>query len=476
MTAPAAPPSLRRQLAWRLALGLLAAWLAAVAGAGLVIRHRIDRIFDAALQETAERILPLAIMEIEATRLGHADRRPRADEGERHDDDEDHDEDDHDAPRTVRRLPQAAPHPEALSYVLRDRRGRMLIRSHDADPADFDPTASQGMSVSRDSRLYTRSTEGGGYTIQAVEPLSVRREALRATLGAMLLPLALAIPLALAGIRLILRRSLRPVDRLSAELGRRGAQDLSPIPAGALPAELVPIREAANRLFGRMSRALEAERGFSANAAHELRTPIAATLAQTQRLVREAPQGPLRDRALTVEAELKRMARLAEKLLQLARVEGGGVLADAPSDLAPVLAAVLADLGRDLPPGRILASLPDAPVMSHLDPDVFGVLARNLIENALRHGTPGTAVEVALTARAVLRVANDCPLLPPETLARLTTRFERAGSRAFGSGLGLTIVAAVAQVLGTELRMTSPRPGSAGGIVSEIALKAEDQD
>lgn len=148
----------------------------------------------------------------------------------------------------------------------------------------------------------------------------------------------------------------------------------------ALPAELAPIRDAANRLMERLWHALEAQRSFASNAAHELRTPIAATLAHTQRLVAEAPQGPLRERAIRVESELKRMVRLSEKLLQLARAEGAGVIAAQPQDMVPILAALIDDLSRDLPPRRIHLSLPDAAVSSHLDPDAFAVLARNLVE------------------------------------------------------------------------------------------------
>lgn len=455
-------PSLRRDLTWRLSLGLLLAWLLALAGAGLALKARTDRIFDSALQETAERILPLAIMETEADRY----RRDREGRRDRHDDDDHEDDDDH--PREIRRLPQAAEHDEYLTYLLRDRDGRVLVYSHDADLEAFDAEAPQGISTVAGHRLYTRSTENDRYTIQVVEPLSVRREALLATLALMLLPLALVLPLSVLAIRQTLRRGLRPVEVLAAEIGRRGAQDLSPLPAIDLKAELTPIRDAANRLMERVLQALEAERSFSSNAAHELRTPIAATLAHTQRLIDEAPQGPLRDRARQVEAELKRMTRLAEKLLQLARAEGGGVIAPQPHDLAPVLAALADDLGRDLPPGRIQLALPERPLMSRLDPDAFAVLARNLIENALSHGAADTPVAVELSSQGILSVANDGPVVAPEQLALLTTRFERAGSRAPGSGLGLTIAAGIASAMGGELRLSSPRPGRETGFLARV--------
>ena len=462
------PASLRRDLALRLSLGLLAAWLLALAGAGLVLKTRTDRIFDSALQETAERILPLAIMEITADNY----RRER-ERRDRHDDDDDHDRhhDDDDGPRVVRRTAQPVAHDEYLTYLLRDKSGAVLMRSHDADPAAFPDAARDGIASFAGHRIYTRQAEGGRFAIQAAEPLAVRRGALLATLALMLLPLAVLVPIALWGISWLVRRGLAPIEMLSATLGQRGAQDLSPVPDMALPAELTPIRDAANRLMERLWHALEAERSFASNAAHELRTPIAATLAQTQRLVAEAPQGPLRDRAIRVESELKRMARLSEKLLQLARAEGVGVIAAQPQDMVPILAALIDDLSRDLPPGRIHLSLPDAAVSSRLDPDAFAVLARNLVENAVLHGSADHPVAVTLTPSGTLKVTNDSAPVPPDTLARLTDRFELNGSRAAGSGLGMTIANSIAGAIGRELRLVSPLPGERRGFLAEVDIK-----
>lgn len=466
-------PSLRRALALRLSLGLLAAWLAALGGAGLVLKARTDRIFDSALQETAERILPLAIMEIEADRYRRdhqrSDRHDDHKDDRRKGDDDDEDDDDH-SPRIVRRTAQVSAHDEYLTYQLRDKAGAVLVRSHDADPAVFPARVEEGIASVAGHRVYTRKAEGGRYAIQAAEPLAVRRNALLATLGLMLLPLALLVPVALLGISRLVRRGLAPVETLSATLGRRGAQDLSPVPDMVLPAELAPIRDAANRLLARLSHALEAERSFASNAAHELRTPIAASLAHTQRLLAEAPPGPLRDRASQLETALKRMARLSEKLLQLARAEGGGVLAAEAQDMVPILAALIDDIGRDLPPGRIALSLPDRPVPSRLDPDAFAVLARNLVENALLHGTAAAPVEVTLTPGGTLRVTNDCAPVPPETLQRLTTRFERGGSRTDGSGLGLTIASSIAAAVGERLRLSSPPAPRSRGFMVEVEI------
>jgi two-component system OmpR family sensor kinase len=183
---------------------------------------------------------------------------------------------------------------------------------------------------------------------------------------------------------------------------------------------------------------------------------------------------------------LKRLALVAERLMQLARAEGGRLRLDHATDLAPVLRIVAGDLGRGEAPGRLALALPDGPVLSDLDPDAFAILCRNLIENALRHGDPAAPVEVTLGPDGRLVVANEGPVLPPALLARLTERFQRAArpepaaggtaggtagaGAGSGSGLGLAIVEAIATGAGVELSLHSPRPGRAGGFEARLLL------
>ncbi len=418
--------SLRGQLAVGVSAILVILWLGAVAGSTYVVHREIDESFDAALQETGERILPLAVVEL----IGS------------------------DATAAAQRILPIAQHDEKITYVIRDADGKILLYSHDADPKIFDPIKGQGFFTTQSHRIYSRSAVSGQYTIQVAEPLTHRQTALRETILAMLVPLGVLLPLSLIGVALWVRRGLRPLGHLSVALRLKGADDLTPLDLSGLRSELIPIQQAANRLMARLKRALQAERSFAANAAHELRTPIAATLAQTQRLVAESPEGPLRQRAAQVEAELKRLARLAEKLMQLARAEGGAMIAAEQADLVPILSVVLNDFNRSNP-GRITADMPKSAVLSRLDPDAFAVLARNLIENALVHGTQST-VAVALSPTGVFTVTNDCPAIPPEILSTLTMRFERAGARSSGSGLGLAIAAGIARGLGKDLTLLSP--------------------
>ena len=108
--------------------------------------------------------------------------------------------------------------------------------------------------------------------------------------------------------------------------------------------------------------------------------------------------------------------------------------------------------------------------MSDLDPDAFGILCRNLVDNALRHGAATSPVEVTLSESGLLTVANEGPVVPAETLSRLTTRFERASQHTSGSGLGLAIAAAIADRIGSRLVLRSPRPGKSSGFEAAVTL------
>jgi two-component system OmpR family sensor kinase len=145
--------------------------------------------------------------------------------------------------------------------------------------------------------LYGASALRETLFIEIAEPLGHRREAAREALFALLLPLLALIPVSLLGTWLFVRISLRSVLAYRRAVEARGVGDLSPIKVTRLPAEIDPLAEAVNHLLERLRKALEAERSFTANSAHELRTPLAATLAQIQRLHHEVPEGPLRLRA-----------------------------------------------------------------------------------------------------------------------------------------------------------------------------------
>jgi two-component system OmpR family sensor kinase len=372
----------------------------------------------------------------------------------------------------ARRMQALDEHEELLTYLVRDRAGKVLLQSHDADPELFEPRPAVGFRSTGTHRIYGEAAVNASIVIEVADPLVHRRDAAEEAVASLLLPLLVLVPVALFGAWWFVRRSMRPVLAFEAQIARRGAGDLAPVCGRRLPAELAPVAAAVNALLERLRRALEAERSFTANSAHELRTPIAATLAHAQRLVAESPAGPLRERAQQVEAALRRLARLAEKLMQLAQAEGGALLLHEARDLLPVVAHVVEEFSRDTASGTRLRLAPPetAALYSHLDADAFAILMRNLIENALRHGDADAAVDVSVSADGAIHVVNDGAVVSPETLRRLKARFERGGASAAGAGLGLAIAEAIASGAGGTLELRSPITGRAGGFEAIVRL------
>jgi two-component system, OmpR family, sensor kinase len=443
-----APSSLQARLALWLGALLTLLWLAAAAATALIIRHDLDAVFDSALQEAAQRLLPLAVVEI----VG------REEEG------------------VAQRLGVVREHDELFTYIVRDGAGRILLRSHAAIPDTFPAYDGPGFRATATHRLYSEEALQGTIRITVAEPLAHRTAVAREVRMGLGLPLLVVIPAALLAILLAVRRSLAPLRRFRDRLAERGARDLTPVPSTDLPSELAPVAATVNALLERLKAAFEAERSFAANAAHELRTPLAGAIAQAQRLQAETRDETAAERAAEIEAVLKRLTRRTERLLQLARAEGARLRLDRPADLRPALRLVVDDIRRGGAGGRVALHLPDAPVLSELDPDAVGIVCRNLVDNALRHGDPAAPVEVTLTPDSRLIVANDGPVVPAEVLARLADRFERGSPDQEGSGLGLAIVTAIAERLGSRLEFRSPRPGHASGLEVSMNLSASETD
>lgn len=437
-----------RSLQWRLGLWLgivlTLVWIAAASVTAIIARDEIEEVFDSALQETAQRILPLAVVDI----LG------REEQG------------------ISQRLAAIRDHTEFFTYIVHDNQGRILLQSHAADLDAFPQWNGTGFRQSPSHRFYNDEAVQGTIRITVAEPLDHRASVARELQMGLGLPLLFLLPVALLAIILAVRGSLAPLRQFRHRLAARGARDLSPVATGDLPTEIAPLADTMNSLLLRLSAAFEAERSFAANAAHELRTPLAGAIAQAQRLQSETTDPAAKARASDIEATLKRLTRLSERLMQLARAEGGKLRLEVASDLRPVASLIIEDLSRLAAPGRIVTSLPDHAVMSDLDPDAFAILCRNLIDNALRHGKVDGTVDVTLRADGTLTVANDGPIVPPEVLLRLTTRFERGAAGSDGSGLGLCIVAAIAERSGGKLTLRSPRTGHTDGFEASMQLSS----
>lgn len=327
----------------------------------------------------------------------------------------------------------------------------------------------------------TYSVASVGRVIQVAQPRQIRERLAAGAAWRAVLPLLLLAPLLGLAVWWLVARALAPLARVSREVRSRDAESLAPLPADGLPDEVAPLVGSLNALLQRLGTAFDTQRAFVADAAHELRSPLTALKLQLQ-LMRRLPEGPARDEALAALAGgVDRATRLVEQLLTLARNEPGSRRSALQRlELGTLVAQALADAGAlALARGSTLA-LDAAPgVWVDGEPAGLTALARNLADNALRHGPPGTAVQVRVAADgddAVLTVDDGGPGIPEADRAQAFERFWRRAPPADdggapedggGSGLGLAIVRNVADRHGGRLRLLD---SPLGGLRAELRL------
>jgi two-component system sensor histidine kinase QseC len=329
-------------------------------------------------------------------------------------------------------------------------------------------------------RVYTLVSPDGVWRVAVGQMSEERDELLWDLLASQALPGLLALPLLLFAMAWAVQRALRPLDALSADLQARTATDLQPVDARAAPGELQPLLAAMNALLARVDQALANERRLTADAAHELRTPLAALRAQWE-AAQAATDPSVRARAQQqVGAGVERLSHLVDQLLQLARAEGEdaarvGTLA--PIDWRRVVEAALSDCLPliDATGSEVEVDWPDhgvTPLPLTGSEPLMTTLLRNLIDNALRYAPPRSMVRVRFSGEA-LSVEDNGPGLGPEALARLGDRFYRPPGQAQpGSGLGMSIVRRIAELHGLALRIANRAAAEGSGLRVELRRAA----
>lgn len=373
----------------------------------------------------------------------------------------------------------------ALGFQVWERgTGRRLMSSRPAPAHAMRPDFADGFAevniAGAPWRVFSLSDAGARVQVQVGLPRAALRAELRRWFGVSLGTALLLLLFIAIAVWLVIRWSLRPVVRVSESLARRAPLDLAPLPERGLPDEFTPLVRSFNQLMARLAQALRHERQFLDEAAHELRTPLAALLAQAQVLQHAGDREEAREALDHLVAGIERTSRLAQQLLDAARVEGGGGASRATDvDLALVVGMVADEF--ELFALRTGQSIEieggHAPV--HGDIDDLGILVRNLLDNALRHGGPGTRVRLHTgvdgegpARTAILRVADDGPGIAEGERERVFERFYRAGTghRAQGIGMGLSLVERVVASHGGRLHCGVGLDGRGFGV--EIRIPA----
>jgi len=416
---------------------VLVVWLATAVYAYVDARREVNELLDAHLAQSASLIVAQLGHDFEEIELEHA---PALDKSNR----------------------------RVAFQVWEDGR---TLRLHSANaPSVRLSSNEEGFSAvridGRGWRVFSAWDARHRFLVQVGERDETRREIATGVARNLLVPLALALPLLALFAWLSIRGGLAPLRSLGRQVQERRPSNLSPLAAEDIPGEVVPLVRSLNGLFERVARSIEGERRFTADAAHELRTPLAALKTQAQ-VARGASDDTIRQRSLdAVIAGCDRMAHLVEQLLTLARIDSAQT-SERPQALE--LRALAGQLIADTAPAALAAGieleLADGPV-AQLEgyPGLLEILIRNLLDNAVRYSRPGTLVSVEISDgnHPCLSVIDQGPGIPPEERERVGQRFYRVlGTEREGSGLGLSIAQRIAEIHRASLQLADG-PGGIG--------------
>lgn len=442
-------------LRWRLLLLVSIATLVSLAVAAALsykqARHEVEEMMDGQLTKTAQLMLAHAQMNAEGlTRLSAL----------------------MDSHRGLRVRRNAV----TVEYQIADGDGRVLASSPRV-PAQVSPPFLGFSNVQYGNELWRNlnlESADGRYRIQVAQSIPKRdREALEIARKTVM-PLGIVLPLLLAAIFFSVRFALRPLNRLAEDVLNRSPENLSPLVCRPMLREVQPLVAALDRLFYRVVGSLENERRFTANAAHELRTPLAAARIQAQVAMMSDAQEARQHALSQTLAGLGRATRLVDQMLRLARLDPLAQLpALVPVNLAEMLSDVVAGV-RDAEPGKTIElDIESQAVTVPGDAGLIEVAVRNLLGNAMRYAPYESPVSVFLRQEdgaLVLGIADRGPGVSPDDLPRLRERFFRgAVPSGEGSGLGLTIVDRIAELHGAHLEL---RNREAGGFEATLRWPA----
>ena len=324
-------------------------------------------------------------------------------------------------------------------------------------------------------------TQAGELTVRLADGASMRWQRLRRLWLKVLLPNALLVLLAYAAVNWGVRRAMRPLLELRNAVAGRSPRDLSPLDADSSLEEVRPLVRALNHLFGLVNAQAESQRRFVADAAHQMRTPLAGLQAQVEALAQSAPPAQ-QEQMLRLRDSTRRTSQLVQQLLTLSRVEAPGMLVQPGQRVAlrALCEQMLEDYLDAAARCQIDFGLEAEVVSAEGDEWLLRELLSNLIDNALKYSPPGARVtlrchacaEVAgQPARVYLAVEDDGPGVPVDERGRILQRFYRiAGSASDGSGLGLSIADEIARAHHSQLQIASARGGR--GLCVSLLLRA----
>lgn len=430
--------SLQQYLTMLLVGLTLLLWTGSVTSMFLVNRHESQEIFDRSLVETAHLLATIAPLMV------------------------------NDAPTAALPEKAAGVHSRSLIFQIWRADGTLAYYSNGAGQVPLGTAGIAGLQWCDRTdgrwRVYSVWDENHRYQVQVGDRWQMRAEVLD-DIGLHLLAIGLlCMPLLWLGLRLLIEYSLMPIRQLAAQLTGRAAQDLTPVSTHGMPQEMLPLLHGFNALLHRMDDTLARERRFTADAAHELRTPLAAIRMHAQILRKARTPEEAQEAALDIQTGIDWATRMIEQLLTLARLDpqaapdtGEPVRVDqAVQDVLALLLPVAQSIHIELQPVTVWAQAAG-----------IEILLRNLLDNAARYSPPDAAITIRCheginqdTGYGVLEVEDQGNGIDPALYGRVFERFYRIpGTQATGSGLGLSIVQRLVTGYQGNIQL---KPGSQG--------------
>ncbi len=433
-----AAPSLRNRLLALVLGGVAVAWIGAAVFAYRDARHETDELLDGYLAQAATLLVVQAGEDLSDLELEHA--------------------------------PQLHHYARRVAFQVWDEGKTLRVHSANAPNSRFSSRNEGFDDVKVDGqrwRVFSSVDQHRKILVQVGELRSARDAIALAVARGLAAPLVIALPVLGVLLWIAVTLGLAPLGAVGQAVARRDPANLAPLDVGSPPREVAPLVASLNSLFERVRASMEHERRFTADAAHELRTPIAALRAQAE-VALAADDEAQRCHALKgVVAGCDRAAHLIGQLLTLARLDPAraanlGETADLAATARKVAAMhAQAALERGL---ELSVDAPASAIVA-VEPALLQILLRNLVDNAVRYAAGAgreIQIEVADGNHPVCRIIDNGPGIPPEERVRLGERFHRReGTSEHGSGLGLSIVRRIADLCGATVAFETA-PGGRG--------------
>ena len=436
--------SIKRELATSLYIGAFVLWMFIIIGGYYTIRHEVDELYDGELSQLARVLMTLYAsddIESRARQNGTLITAPPFEGDENYE--------------------------NKLIFQIWGNNKTLLVRSSNAPETPIAAKLNEHELNQYDTlslfgnktRVYTLWIPQVPFVVHVGQKLDIRSDIAFEILESFYLMILLILPLLLFVIYRSINKGLKPLNHIAAELKQRTSDNLEPLNPDNVPAEIKSVTVSLNNLFKRLKESFSRERQFIADAAHELRTPLAGLKAQAQ--VAMADKSRVEKSLSRIVEGVDRTSRLANQLLSLSRLEAEEI----KIDTQPIrISLIVDDVCHDL---SVISQEKNITIHPEIDPNVhintdremLYILIRNLVENSIRYSEDNTAIEIILSEKQgqlSLVITDNGTGISQASLKRVFDRFYRdIEAKESGSGLGLAIVKRITELLDIDLTLAN---------------------